>query len=108
MHKTALAQWMQLHVPFAAILATEELKNKPVLTRALESLLIAAAGGAFAAYITINALQSTHTAQIADIQTEIAQEHQDTVAQIQSLQAQISNVQLGVTATRNHQIGSRQ
>ncbi len=107
MHKTALAQWMQLHVPFAALLATEEIGKRPLMTRVIENVIVGVAGGAIAAYVAINTLQAVHTVQITDIQNEIAQEHQDTVQQIQGLQAQISNVQLGVTATRNHQIGGR-
>jgi hypothetical protein len=108
MHKTALAQWLHLHVPFAAILATQEVGKRPLMTRVIENVIVGVAGGAIAAYVAINTLQAVHSVQITDIQNEIAQEHQDTVTQIQNLQMQISNVQLGVTATRNHQMGSRQ
>ena len=104
MQKTDLAQWAQHHLPFAAMLATEEIGKRPLMTRVVENVIVGLAGGAIAAYVAINTLQAVHSAQITDIQQEIAQEHQDTVAQIQSLQTQISNVQLGVTATRNHQI----
>ena len=107
MHKTALMTWLHLHVPFAALLATEEIGKRPLMTRVVENVIVGAAGGAIAAYVAINTLQAVHSTQINDIQREIAQEHQDTVAQIQGLQQQISNVQLGVTATRNHQIGTR-
>ena len=107
MHKTALMTWLHLHVPFAALLATEEIGKRPLMTRVVENVIVGVAGGAIAAYVAINTLQAVHSVQITDIQNEIAQEHQDTVAQIQGLQQQISNVQLGVTATRNHQIGTR-
>jgi hypothetical protein len=102
-----ILQWLHQHVPFAAMLATEEIGKRPLLTRVIESLSIALAGGAFAAYITLTSLQAVHSAQILDLHREIAQEHQDTVMQIQSLQMQITDVQSGVTATRNHQLRQR-
>ena len=95
-----LGQWVQFHIPFAAFFSTTEIHKRPIMTRAVENILVGVIGGAFAAYVTISTLQSVHSAQIDDIRQQIAQEHADTVTQIQSLQAQISNIQTAMLGSR--------
>ena len=90
--KTDMIQWTQIHIPFAAMLATEEIGKRPLLTRVIESVIVAAVGGVLAAYVTINVLQAVHTSQIDDIRHTMAQEHQDSMAQFQMLQQQISDL----------------
>lgn len=100
MYKTALAQWLHIHFPFAAILATQEIGRRPVMTRILENIIVGLIGGAAAAYVAIDTMQAVHSTQIDDIKHEISQEHQDTLLQIQGLQAQISNIQVTMMGKR--------
>lgn len=90
--KTDLIQWAQVHIPFAALMATEEIGKRPLLTRVIESLVVAVAAGALSAYVTISVLQAVHSSQIDDIRHTMAQEHQDSMAQFQMLQQQISDL----------------
>ena len=90
--KTNLLQWLHQHIPFAAMLATEEIGKRPLLTRLIESVIVAVAAGALSAYVTINVLQAVHSSQIDDIRRTMAQEHNDSMQQFQMLQQQISDL----------------
>lgn len=90
--KTDLLRWLHQHVPFAAMLATEEIGKRPLLTRLIESVIVAVAAGALSAYVTINVLQAVHSSQIEDIRRTMAQEHNDSMQQFQMLQQQISDL----------------
>ena len=90
--KTDILSWLHQHIPFAAMLATEEIGKRPLLTRLVESAIVAVAAGALSAYVTINVLQAVHSSQIEDIRRTMAQEHNDSMAQFQMLQQQISDL----------------
>ncbi len=90
--KTDILGWLHQHIPFAAMLATEEIGKRPLLTRLVESVIVAVAAGALSAYVTINVLQAVHSSQIEDIRRTMAQEHNDSMAQFQMLQQQISDL----------------
>ena len=90
--KTDILSWLHQHVPFAAMLATEEIGKRPLLTRLIESVIVAVAAGALSAYVTINVLQAVHSSQIEDIRRTMAQEHSDSMQQFQMLQQQISDL----------------
>ena len=90
--KTDILSWLHQHIPFAAMLATEEIGKRPLLTRLIESVIVAVAAGALSAYVTINVLQAVHSSQIDDIRRTMAQEHSDSMEQFQMLQAQISDL----------------
>ena len=90
--KTDILSWLHQHIPFAAMLATEEIGKRPLLTRLVESVIVAVAAGALSAYVTINVLQAVHSSQIEDIRRTMAQEHNDSMAQFQMLQQQISDL----------------
>lgn len=90
--KSQLLQWLHIHVPFAAMIATEEVGKRPLLTRLVESIAVAVAAGALSAYVTINVLQAVHSSQIDDIRRTMSQEHQDSMQQFQMLQQQISDL----------------
>ncbi len=90
--KTQILAALQSHVPFAAMLATEEIGKRPLLTRLIESVIVAVAAGALSAYVTINVLQAVHSSQIEDIRRTMAQEHNDSMQQFQMLQQQISDL----------------
>ena len=90
--KTYILSWLHQHIPFAAMLATEEIGKRPLLTRLVESIIVAVAAGALSAYVTINVLQAVHSSQIEDIRRTMAQEHNDSMQQFQMLQQQISDL----------------
>ncbi|MDA8254369.1 MAG: hypothetical protein M0Z99_01810 [Betaproteobacteria bacterium] len=90
--KTSILSWLHQHIPFAAMLATEEIGKRPLLTRLIESVIVAVAAGALSAYVTINVLQAVHSSQIEDIRRTMAQEHSDSMQQFQMLQQQISDL----------------
>ena len=90
--KSELLQWLHIHVPFAAMLATEEVGKRPLLTRLVESIAVAVAAGALSAYVTINVLQAVHSSEINDIRSAMAQEHRDSMQQFQMLQTEISQM----------------
>ncbi len=90
--KTDILSWLHQHIPFAAMLATEEIGKRPLLTRLVESVIVAVAAGALSAYVTINVLQAVHSSQIDDIRRTMAQEHSDSMQQFQMLQQQISDL----------------
>ena len=90
--KTYILSWLHQHIPFAAMLATEEIGKRPLLTRLVESIIVAVAAGALSAYVAINVLQAKHTAQIDDIRRTMAQEHADSMQQFEMLQQQISDL----------------
>jgi hypothetical protein len=90
--KTNILSWLHQHIPFAAMLATEEIGKRPLLTRLIESIVVAVSAGALSAYVTINILQAVHSSQIDDIRSTMAQEHSDSMAQFQMLQQQISDL----------------
>ena len=87
-----LMQWFQAHVPFVALFTEKVVKERPMLLRAIEALVIAVVGGAFSAYITLNVTQAVEGAQLKDLRDEVAQQHHDTIEQINSLEIQISNI----------------
>ena len=91
-YKTDIFGWLHQHMPFAAMLATEEIGKRPLLTRLVESVIVAVAAGALSAYVTINVLQAVHSSQIDDIRRTMAQEHSDSMQQFQMLQQQISDL----------------
>lgn len=90
--KIDILSWLHHNVPFAAMLATEEVGKRPLLTRLIESVVVAIAAGALSAYVTLNVLQAVHSSQIDDIRRTMAQEHHDSMAQFQMLQQQISDL----------------
>ncbi len=90
--KNHILIWLHQNAPFAAMLATEEVGKRPLLTRLIESVIVAVAAGALSAYVTINVLQAVHSSQIDDIRRTMAQEHSDSMQQFQMLQQQISDL----------------
>lgn len=90
--KIDILSWLHHNAPFAAMLATEEVGKRPLLTRLIESVVVAIAAGALSAYVTLNVLQAVHSSQIDDIRRTMAQEHHDSMAQFQMLQQQISDL----------------
>lgn len=90
--KRQLLQWLHQHIPFAAMLATEEIGKRPLLTRLIEDLIKAVIAAAIGATFAIYAAQSVHSSQIDDIRRTIAQEHNDSMQQFQMLQQQISDL----------------
>ena len=90
--KTDMLRWLHQHIPFAAMLATEEIGKRPLLTRLVESVIVAVAAGALSAYVTINVLQAVHSSQIDDLRRQIAQEHEDSRQWFELLQDEISGI----------------
>lgn len=91
--KNAIAQWAMTHIPFFSLMATQEIGQRPLLTRVIENGIVAVASGAFAAFMTLHTLQAVHNTQIEDLQRMIAVEHQDSLQQFQILQSQITQLQ---------------
>lgn len=92
MDRSNLLQALQTHVPFAAAFIKGEVETRPLLTRIIEALVIAAIGGGASAYIAITNIQTATTVQLADLKSEIKQQHTDTVRQIEDLRYEFDSV----------------
>jgi len=87
--KTPMLALLQTHLPFMAVFTKDQIEQRPLLTRVIEGVIIAAAGGALSAYIALTNVQSTTTAQLQDLKEEVAQQHRDTMQEIQALQTEV-------------------
>ena len=89
--KSQLIATFQSHIPFAALLAKGEVESRPLLTRIIEGIMIAAIGGAASAYIALVNFQASTTVQLEDLKAEVAQQHRDTLAEIEQLQYELAD-----------------
>jgi len=92
MNNLNILQWLHTHIPFAALLATEEVGKRPLLTRLIESIIVTVAAGVLAAYVALNVNQAVNHSQIDDLRRQIAQEHEDSRQWFELLQDEISGI----------------
>lgn len=93
--KSQLSLFLQAHIPFAATFVRGEVTPRPVLTRIIEGAMVAAIGGAVSAYITMSNIQAVTTSQLQDLKAELAQQHSDTVRQIEDLHFEVDSLARG-------------